>query len=342
MTYNAVVVGAGGRAVDHIVAYSHLPEGAATAVCSRSLTRAAAVAKRFGIRAYDDARSMILTEKPDIVHITTPPTDRVEIMSLVASLGIPLCTIEKPIAVGVSDWRALVDLEASSATRFAVCHQFRWQPKFARCVESVVSGKCGALKMLDLSAGRNLGCQGTHILNYGRALNDDQRISRVFGSVSGWTGKDSMHPAPDASEAHLTFENGVRGIWVTGPSAPQTGDPTTDWQHVRVAAFCEQGLAGYEEFGRWEIVSCRGVETGDYGGMQQWRTDNDAAQAAFHRAMFDWANNALSAPGTNLADSLHEWQVVLALYQSAVLRQPVDLADFEPAEDLIDRLKEAL
>jgi len=48
------------------------------------------------------------------------------------------------------------------------------------------------------------------------------------------------------------------------------------------------------------------------------------------------------APGTNLARSLHEWLVVLALYASALQRRPVDIAKFDPPDDLFARLGDAL
>ena len=48
------------------------------------------------------------------------------------------------------------------------------------------------------------------------------------------------------------------------------------------------------------------------------------------------------APGTNLAVSLHEWAVVLAFCLSALERRPVDLADFDPPDDLTARCAAAL
>jgi len=44
----------------------------------------------------------------------------------------------------------------------------------------------------------------------------------------------------------------------------------------------------------------------------------------------------------NFKQSLHEWAVVLALYASTVERRPVELAWFDPPEDLFDRLATVL
>ncbi len=87
----------------------------------------------FGIKPYTDIAEMVEAERPDIVHLATWPDTRVELMSLVAELGVPLCTVEKPIATGVDDWRQLCELEAKSQTKFAVCHQLRWQQDLVNC-----------------------------------------------------------------------------------------------------------------------------------------------------------------------------------------------------------------
>jgi hypothetical protein len=58
--------------------------------------------------------------------------------------------------------------------------------------------------------------------------------------------------------------------------------------------------------------------------------------------MFDWIEDDTKPAGTNLKQSLHEWEVVLALYASAVWRRPVDLAGFNPPEDLFDQLAKVL
>ena len=336
--YRSVVVGCGGRSRPHIQAYDHIDGARIVACCAPTPTRRDPLAAEFGIRAYADVRKMIEKEEPHLVHLVTWPDTRVELMSLVADLGVPLCTVEKPIATGVTDWKALCQLEAKSATRFAVCHQFRWQPHLVKCRQALSSGKLGEVKFLDISAGMNISGQGTHILNYGMSFNRDVPVVQVFGAASGSRGMEGGHPAPDSTIGYLTFENGVRGLWNNGPTAPISGDPDTEWQHVRVAAYADRGRVSYEEFGRWEIVSPDGTESGNFGDMDTWMGNNLTAQAAFHQAMFAWLEDENHLPGTDLKQSLHEWQVVLALYASALTRAPVKIFEFDPPEDLFQQL----
>lgn len=339
MTYKAAIIGCGHRSRAHLDAYRHIDRAEAVACCDLSPTHRDQVADEYGLRAYDDAERMVREEAPDIVHIVTPPTARVELMTLVSDHGVPLCTVEKPIAVGVDDWRALGELERTSATRFAVCHQFRWQPHLVKCQNAVATGAIGPVKFLDCSAGTYIANQGTHALNYGRSLIGEPRVVRVFGNVSGWAGDDQMHPSPVTTEAVLTFNNGVRGSWTNGRISPRVGDADTAWQHLRVAVFGDLGRVHYEEFGSWAIVSEETREEGTFGGMDVWRRNNDLAQAAFHRAMFAWLEDPTRVPGTNLADSLHEWAVVLAVYRSALIHQPVNMESFDPSPDLVENVR---
>ena len=333
----AVVIGCGNRGKDHVEAYGQIDEAKATACFSPDPARCHAFAAKHGLKAYVDAAEMIVGERPDIVHITTPPQPRVGLMRMVSDFGVPLCTVEKPVALGVADWRSITALQEKTKTRFAVCHQVRWQRHLRKCRQAIASGNLGEVKFIDMSAGMSIAGQGTHILNYGRFLVGDPQVETVFGNIHGWEDADPAHVGPKATEGCLVFTNGARGLWLTGDVSPRCGDPATVWQHVRVAAHAEKGCVNYEEFAKWEIVGGGMDESGDYGGMEKWRNNNIDSQAAFHRAMFDWLEKG-TPPGTNLKDSLMEWAVVLALYQSALERRPITMAGFDPPDDLIERI----
>ncbi len=221
--YKAAVVGCGHRAPAHIEAYRHIPEVEVVACCAPSPMRREPLAAKYGLRAYADIGEMVRAERPDIVHLVTWPDTRVALMTAVADLGVPLCTVEKPIATGVPDWRQLRALEAQAKTKFAVCHQVRWQPYLVKCQDALRSGRLGQVKFLDISAGMNIAGQGTHTLNYGMSLVGDVSVVRVFGNAYGWDAKDPGHPGPATTEAYLTFANGVRGLWTSGHTSPRCG-----------------------------------------------------------------------------------------------------------------------
>ena len=341
-TYRVACIGCGVRSEMHLRAYQHIPGVEIVGACDPKEEARRKNAEEFGIRTYAEAGEMIRAEAPDLVHIVTWPDTRVELMTLVSELGVKAATVEKPIATGVADWRALCELEAASATKFAVCHQFRWHADLVRCREALESGALGAVKFLDFSAGMNISGQGTHVLNYGMSLNGNQPVTSVFGAASGAEGMTGGHPGPDTTAGCLTMANGVRALWNNGPTAPKCGDPSTVWQHVRAAAYAERGHVEWQEFGTWRIAAPGGDQCGHFGDGDTWGAGNLRAQAEFHKAMLAWIEDDRAVPGTNLKQSLHEWQVVLALYASSLWRRPVELAEFQPPEDLFDQLAAAL
>ena len=338
--YKAALIGCGNRSRMHVRSYEHVENAAMTACCDLIEERRTGHAGEYGLTAYADATQMIERERPDIVHVVTQPADRAPLMHLVAGLGVPAAVVEKPLAAGVADWRSLVELERRCTTRFTVSHQFRWHVDLTRCRAALESGRLGAVKFLETSCGMNISNQGTHALNYLMSLNRDARVQVVFGAASGMSGSDPTHPAPDTTAGCLLFENGVRGLWNAGTTAPLIGDPGTTYQHVRVAAYAERGRVLYEEFRDWEIVGPDGVERGNVG--DSWAANNMLAQAGLTRATLDWLEDEAALPGTNLNQSLHEFQTVLALYASALQRRPVELASFEPDDDLFEQLTAAL
>ena len=340
-SYRCVILGCGPRAYWHARAYGRITRGELVACCDLDAERKERFAGGFDIKGYADAAQMVQAEKPDLVHIVTGPGARVELMQMVHDLGVPACLVEKPIATGVTDWKQLCELEATTRTRFAVNKQFRWHPNLTRCREALRSGRLGKLLLLDFSAGMNIAGQGTHIIDWAMSLNEDSPVVRVFGSVSGVDTGDRHHPAPDTTLAQVLFANGVYGLWNNGHTAPRVGDDTTTYQHCRVAAYAERGRTLYEEFGRWEIVSPDGVEGGRITDRETWTEGNHAAQANLTNAMFDWLEDDAKPAGTNLKLSLHQWNAALALYASAVYRKPIDLP-FEPPDDLWQKLTEAL
>jgi len=335
------IIGCGRRAADHLDPWNSIPGARLVACCAPSPLRREPLAARYGMRAYADVAEMLEREHPDVVHIVTAPTNRVSLIRLVAAAGTPLCTVEKPICTGVADYLELLSLAGTTRTRFAVCHQFRWHAWVNACREAIAAGELGRIEALELSAGMNLAGQGTHLIDYGLSWLGDPDIAAVDATVNGWSGTDADHPAPDACVARLRFNDGRHASLTLGSSAPRCGDPTTHWQHVRVAAHGEDGMAVWEEFGRWRLRTSKVRDERSFAGMATWHTLNLDAQAGFYRACLAWLQGG-PAPGTALERALHQWSAVLAIYTSALERRPVSLSGFNPAPDLLSRLVAAL
>lgn len=339
MTSRVAFVGTGARGAAHADAY-RLLDGAHFVGCyDPDRERANRFTSTFDTPVFDDLNAMLETAKPDLVHITTPPAVRYDVMRAVSDAGIAGCTVEKPVAIGVVDWTALSDLAETTGTKFGVCHQLRWCPPLVKCRDAIVSGELGQILFIDTSARMTIADQGTHALHYAGYLNGDSPVRSVFGAASGWT-PDPRHPGPENAIASVVFENGTRCQWNIGPTAPVAGDPHTIWQHVRVAAYAEHGSVLWEEFGKWRIDTHHGVIEGRVD-LGEWERNNRIAQANFHAGMLEWISGGAPV-GTRLEHSLMEWKAVLALYASTLTCVPIELATFTPPDDLDDRLREML
>ncbi len=339
--YRSVIVGCGSRSRWHARAYKLISRGKLVACCDLDTERSQSCANKLNIRPYVDAIEMIKKEKPDLVHVVTPANMRVELMEGISDIGVPACIVEKPIACEVSDWKKLCELETKTKTKFAVSHQIRWHPNLMRCREALNSGKLGKVLFLDFSAGMNISQQGTHILDYAMSLNLDTRVVRVFGAASGGKEMKTIHPAPEMTVGQLLFANGVYGMWSTGYVAPRTIDDQATYKHIRIAAYAERGRTLYEELGKWEIVSSDGVEVGKIANVKEWEEGNYIAQVGLTNAMFDWLEDDSKPVGTNLECALHQWNVVLGLYASSVLRKVIDIP-FDPPEEIFLNLAKVL
>lgn len=334
--YRSAIIGCGGRARMHALAYDYVSFGNLVACCDLDPDRARSFGKEFDLPVYTGAKEMIRQEKPDLIHLVTAPSTRVGLMSLVDEMGVPACIVEKPVATEARDWKVLVDLSRRTSTKFAVGAQFRYHPDLVRCRLALESGRLGRLRTLEFSAVGVICDQGVHGLDWAMALNQDSPPVRVFGTVSGSQNlHHPMHPSPDTSIGQIVFQNGVTGYWTNGYFARRVIDDPAYYKHGRVAAYAEKGHVLYEEFGKWEVCSYKTLLQGEAEDIG-WLYGNHLAQANLTDSMFTWLDGGPPV-GTNLERSLIQWNAVLGLYASAAWKQPVDLP-FDPPDNLWQQL----
>ena len=104
------LVGCGKIADGHVEEIRKMPERAeVAAVCDRELLMAEQMATRYSIPAfYDSYEKMLETERPDVVHITTPPQSHVPLTRAALDAGCHVY-VEKPFTLSYADSKALVE-----------------------------------------------------------------------------------------------------------------------------------------------------------------------------------------------------------------------------------------
>ena len=107
MKHCAIVAVSGPRAAGHAAAYAHIRGGTLKSISTRNEDNLHAFGERFHIDAshrFTDYAEMFSTDKPDCVHINTPPNARLNIVNAAINAGVPALIIEKPIALDVDDY----------------------------------------------------------------------------------------------------------------------------------------------------------------------------------------------------------------------------------------------
>jgi predicted dehydrogenase len=110
MTLKVAIVGCGKIADGHVEEIRKLPHLASVvAVADREPLMAEQLAARYGISAhYDDVDRLLAVERPDVVHVTTPPGSHVALARMAIDAGAHVY-VEKPLTPSFADSRGLVD-----------------------------------------------------------------------------------------------------------------------------------------------------------------------------------------------------------------------------------------
>ena len=341
MLKTAIVAVSGGRAGGHAEAYQHITRGKLAAISTRQRDKLDAFGERYGIKArYTDYREMFEKERPDLVHVNTPPNLRLAIFEAAESAGIPALIVEKPLAIEGEDYLAIREFAASKPpVKIAINHQLHFHPRRQHLQRLVRDGAIGDLRLIDASCGMNLAYQGTHALQAIGAFNPGALPKTVFGQVAGGAGLQENvkeHYAPDQSLAAIEYDNGVGAMLRCGENAPRVnpGEPIN--KHKRIAVYGTRGCIGWTMWG-WKTLIHGNYECGDHLYPDQ----DILGQAALTEAMIDWLEDETALHPLNLDKALTDFSVILALYTSALNRQVVELP-IEPAPALIAKLRAVL
>ncbi len=342
MYKSAIVAVSGGRARHLADAYQHIQRGRLLAVSTRQRDRLDEFGDRYGVAArYTDYREMFEKEKPDVVHVSTPPNVRLEIFEAAEAAGIPAVIVEKPLAIQAEDYLAIrAFAESQPRVKIAINHQLHFHPRRQHLQRLVSEGRIGDIRLIDASSGMNLAYQGTHSLQAISAFNPQGQAKTVFAQAAGAVGladTPKQHFAPDQSMAAIEYSHGPQAMLRCGDNAPRVSAarPLIN-HHKRIAVYGTRGAVHWTMWG-WETLIDGVLESGehDYG-------DEDIrGQAAMTEAMFDWLEDERATHPLHLGSALSDFSIILALYTSALQHQVVELP-FEPEAGLIARLRAAL
>jgi predicted dehydrogenase len=144
------LIGAGAIARQHLACLKTLPGVELAAVCDLSAATAEATAERFGIGSwYTDHRSMLEKIRPEVVHITTPPTShfRLAMDSLDSSAHVIL---EKPATSTYEELERLVRRAQEMRRNLIEDYNYLYNNAPQQILQRVNSGEFGAVTHVEV------------------------------------------------------------------------------------------------------------------------------------------------------------------------------------------------
>ena len=137
------IIGCGAIAREHLAAVADLKNAEIVAVCDLSSARAEATAERFGVPAWFTSHEEMLAKiRPDLIHITTPPSSHFPIAEACLSAGLNvLC--EKPITVDYPSFQILQKLALANQCLLMENQNFRYHSSIRRIFKLLDEGRLG-------------------------------------------------------------------------------------------------------------------------------------------------------------------------------------------------------
>jgi predicted dehydrogenase len=146
----AALIGAGQIAKQHLSCLKTLPGVELAAICDLSPATAEAAAERYGIRAwFTNHLAMLEKARPDVVHVTTPPTSHFgpALDSLNAGAHV---IVEKPATPSFEELETLVRRAQQSGRHFIEDYNYVFNHAPQEILRRIESGDFGAVTHVEV------------------------------------------------------------------------------------------------------------------------------------------------------------------------------------------------
>jgi predicted dehydrogenase len=146
----AALIGAGQIARQHLACLRQLPGVAVSAVCDLSPSTAEYAAERSGVAAsFTDYRAMLREVRPDVVHVTTPPTSHFRVAMDALEAGAHVI-VEKPATATLAELEALADCARERNRALVEDYNYLFNRAPREILRRIESGEFGAVTHVDV------------------------------------------------------------------------------------------------------------------------------------------------------------------------------------------------
>ncbi len=343
-TYKVAILGTGAIASQHMDALrANAPRVEVVAGMDIDRERVETFCAKQGIpRAYTDAAEMLAAEKPDLVHICTPPMTHLPLALQCLEAGAwVLC--EKPLCASLADFDAITETENRTGRYLSTVFQWRFGSAAQHVKKLIASGEmgkplvgvCQTLWYRDFAyyavpwrgkwateiGGTTMG-HGIHLMDLFLWLYGDwAEVRAMIGSL------DRNIEVDDVSMALVRFANGAMGNISTSVLSPrQETYLRLDFQKatVEVSALYSAGNAN------WSFSVADNAP--DAASLPQWQTiegDAPGAHPAQLAALLDSMDRG-ERPPVSGPEGRRILEFIASLYKSAFTGQPVTRGSITP------------
>jgi len=138
------LVGCGMISGHHLTAAARYPRSEVVGLVDRDIGRARAQAAQFGVKRTFDNLPELLTLKPDVVHVLTPPALHAGVV-VEALEGGAHVYVEKPMALSVADCDAMGRAAAAANRQLCVGHNWLYSPAMLEAQALIAKGGIGEI-----------------------------------------------------------------------------------------------------------------------------------------------------------------------------------------------------
>lgn len=179
MSLKITIVGCGKIADAHVEEIRKIPSVQLCAVCDLEPIMAEQLATRFAVpHWYSDVAVMLATERPDVLHITTPPQSHLALTRQAVAAGCHVF-IEKPVALLHRDVEAIIAAAVGAERKLSVNYWPNFETPALELRRLVETGVLGSPVHVESFYGYDLGGE------YGTALrrDPDHWVQRLPGKL---------------------------------------------------------------------------------------------------------------------------------------------------------------
>src|SRR4051794_39804805 len=146
----SALIGTGQIARQHLSCLRELPEVAVVGVCDLSPAMAESAAERFDVPAwYTDVRRMLEEVRPDVVHVTTPPTSHFPLAMVSIDAGAHVI-VEKPATVTFDELDTLIGHALGRGRVVVEDYNYLFNKSTRAILDRIESGDFGAVTHVEV------------------------------------------------------------------------------------------------------------------------------------------------------------------------------------------------